>query len=170
MGNASAKAPPGDSCRTGAEGIAKSFGMITRWTDFVDIDSQGRLESRTGDVPDVPYVIDGNNLLGSWGGPSAGDDRRAEDVQRVAAFCRARGARATLVFDGHPLRPDMAAQDLGPLRLRVPPAGTDADTLIREIIDTVERPSELVVVTSDKALYSYAKTQGASVLRAHEWN
>jgi len=27
-----------------------------------------------------------------------------------------------------------------------------------------------VVVTSDKALYSYAKTAGASVLRAHEWN
>jgi predicted RNA-binding protein with PIN domain len=118
----------------------------------------------------VPYVIDGNNLLGSWGGPSADDDRRSEVVRRVAAFCRARGARATLVFDGHPLRPDMAAQDLGPLRLRVPAAGTDADTLIREIVDTTERPSELIVVTSDKALYSYAKTAGASVLRAHEWN
>ena len=25
-------------------------------------------------------------------------------------------------------------------------------------------------MTSDKALYSYAKTRGASVLRAHEWN
>jgi hypothetical protein len=25
-------------------------------------------------------------------------------------------------------------------------------------------------VTSDKALYSYVKTLGASVLRAHEWN
>jgi predicted RNA-binding protein with PIN domain len=118
----------------------------------------------------VPYVIDGNNLLGSWGGPQGQDDRRAEVVQRVAAFCRAKGARATLVFDGHPLRPDMEAQDLGPLRLRVPPAGQDADTVIREIVDTAERPAELVVVTSDKALYSYAKTAGASVLRAHEWN
>jgi hypothetical protein len=27
-----------------------------------------------------------------------------------------------------------------------------------------------VVVTSDKALFSYVKTLGASVLRAHEWN
>ena len=26
------------------------------------------------------------------------------------------------------------------------------------------------MVTSDKALYSYVKTLGASVLRAHEWN
>lgn len=118
----------------------------------------------------MPYVIDGNNLLGSWGGPAEGDDGRAAVVRRVAAFCRARGARATLVFDGHPLRPDMEAQDLGPLRLRVPPPGQDADTVIREIIDGAQRAGDLVVVTSDKALYSYAKTAGASVLRAHEWN
>ena len=118
----------------------------------------------------MPYVIDGNNLLGSWGGPQGQDDRRAEVVRRVAAFCRAKGAKATLVFDGHPLRPEMEAQDLGPLRLRVPPQGTDADTLIREIVDTADRPGELVVVTSDKALYSYVKTAGATVLRAHEWN
>jgi hypothetical protein len=26
------------------------------------------------------------------------------------------------------------------------------------------------VVTSDKALYSYVKTLGARILRAHEWN
>ncbi|PYQ52288.1 MAG: hypothetical protein DMF78_11545 [Acidobacteria bacterium] len=118
----------------------------------------------------MPYVIDGNNLLGSWGGPQGQDDRRAEVVRRVAAFCRAKGAKATLVFDGHPLRPDMEAQDLGPLRLRVPPPGGDADTVIRELVDTAERAADLVVVTSDKALYSYAKTAGASVLRAHEWN
>ena len=115
-------------------------------------------------------MIDGNNLLGSWGGPRGRDDRRAEVVRRVASFCRARGVKATLVFDGHPLRPDMAAQDLGPLTLRVPPPGQDADTLIRELVERSKRPSEIIVVTSDKALYSYCKTLGAAVLRAHEWN
>src|SRR4029450_13329530 len=118
----------------------------------------------------MPYLIDGNNLLGSWGGPSAGDDRRSDVVRRVARFCRARNVRATIVFDGHPLRDDMAQQDLGPLSLRVPPAGQDADTVIRELLDRAPRPAEIIVVTSDKALYSYAKTMGASVLRAHEWN
>jgi predicted RNA-binding protein with PIN domain len=118
----------------------------------------------------MPYVVDGNNLLGSWGGPQAGDDRRAEVVRRLAAFCRAKGVRATVVFDGHPLRDDMAAQDLGPLSLRVPPPGEDADTVIRRMVEMSARPSELTVVTSDKALYSYVKTLGASVLRAHEWN
>jgi len=118
----------------------------------------------------MPYLIDGNNLLGSWGGPRGLDDRRAEVVRRVAAFCRARNVRATIVFDGHPLRPDMAAQELGPLSLRVPPGGQDADTVIRELVERAARPQELIVVTSDKALYSYCKTLGASVLRAHEWN
>jgi len=118
----------------------------------------------------VPYLIDGNNLLGSWGGPKGGSDRRMEVVRRVTAFCRARGAKATVVFDGHPLRADLAAQDLGPVSLRVPPPGQDADTVIRELLDRAARPADLIVVTSDKALYSYAKTMGAQVLRAHEWN
>jgi predicted RNA-binding protein with PIN domain len=118
----------------------------------------------------VPYLIDGNNLLGSWGGPSGGNDRRADVVRRVAAFCRARNVKATIVFDGHPLRDDMAAQDLGPVSLRVPPQGQDADTVIRELVERAPRPAELIVVTSDKALYSYVKTLGAAVLRAHEWN
>ncbi len=118
----------------------------------------------------MPYLIDGNNLLGSWGGPRGDDDRRAEVVRRVAAFCRARNARATIVFDGHPLRPDMAAQDLGPVSLRVPPHGQDADTVIRELVERAARAADLIVVTSDRALYSYCKTLGSSVLRAHEWN
>jgi len=119
----------------------------------------------------VPYVIDGNNLLGSWGGPPGkGDDGRAEVVRRVAAFCRTRGARAILVFDGRPFRPDLDGQELGPVSLRFPGEGRDADSLVREIVDKAVRPGELLVVTSDKALYSYARTRGASVLRAHEWN
>ena len=75
-----------------------------------------------------------------------------------------------LVFDGRPFRPDLDAQQLGPVSLRFPGEGRDADSLVREIVDASARPGELVVVTSDKALYSYAKTRGASVLRAHEWN
>jgi predicted RNA-binding protein with PIN domain len=118
----------------------------------------------------MPYLIDGNNLLGSWGGPRGEDDRRDEVVRRVAAFCRAKNVKATVVFDGPPLRHDMAAQELGPVSLRVPPPGEDADTVIRELVERTPRPAELIVVTSDKALYSYVKTLGASVLRAHEWN
>ena len=117
----------------------------------------------------MPYLVDGNNLLGSWGGPR-GEDGRSEVVRRVAAFCRAKGARATIVFDGRPIRADMAAQTLGPVSIRFPPEGEDADGVIRRIVDESSAPSDLIVVTSDKALYSYVRTRGAAVLRAHEWN
>jgi len=118
----------------------------------------------------VPYLIDGNNLLGSWGGPAVPGDGRLEVLRRVAAFCRAKGARAVLVFDGAPFRPDLDGQQLGAVSLRFPPQGGDADSVIREAIDRAARPGELVVVTSDKPVYSYARTRGAQVLRAHEWN
>jgi len=117
----------------------------------------------------MPYLIDGNNLLGSWGGPR-GDDGRAEVVRRVAAFCRARGARATIVFDGGPLRHDMDTQTLGGVTIRVPPQGQDADDVIHDVVKRAPNAGDLIVVTSDKALYSRVKTLGASILRAHEWN
>jgi predicted RNA-binding protein with PIN domain len=118
----------------------------------------------------VPYLIDGNNILGSWGGPAVPGDGRLEVLRRVAGFCRARGARAVLVFDGAPFRPGLDAQQIGAVSLRFPEAGRDADSLIRDIVDKAARPGELVVVTSDRPLYSYARTRGAQVLRAHEWN
>ena len=118
----------------------------------------------------MPYLIDGNNLLGSWGGPAVPGDGRHEVVRRVSAFCRAKGARAILVFDGAPFRPDVEDQQLGAVAIRFPGPGRDADSLIREIVDAAARPAELVVVTSDKPVYSYARTRGARVLRAHEWN
>ena len=117
----------------------------------------------------MPYLVDGNNLLGSWGGPR-GDDGRSEVVRRVAAFCRAKGARATIVFDGRPIRADMASQTLGPVTIRFPPEGQDADTVIRRIVEDSGAPGDIIVVTSDKALYSWVRTNGAAVLRAHEWN
>jgi predicted RNA-binding protein with PIN domain len=118
----------------------------------------------------VPYLIDGNNLLGSWGGPAVPGDGRLEVLRRVAGFCRARGARATIVFDGAPFRADLGAQELGRVSLRFPPPGADADSVIRDLIDRAARPAEITVVSSDKAVYSYARTRGAAVLRSHEWN
>ena len=118
----------------------------------------------------MPYLVDGNNLLGSWGRIRGAGDRRPEVVRRVAAFCRARNARAILVFDGAPLRADVPAPELGRVSLRFPVPGGDADSVIRSVVRCAARPGELIVVTSDKALYSWCRTHGAAVLRAHEWN
>ena len=75
-----------------------------------------------------------------------------------------------MVFDGGPLRGDRPQQELGPVSIRVPPSGRDADSVIRALVDSAPTPQDLIVVSSDKALYSYARTRGARVLRTHEWN
>ncbi len=118
----------------------------------------------------MPYLIDGNNLLGSWGGPAVPGDSRHEVVRRVAEFCRTKGARAIVVFDGAPFRAEMRQQQLGNVTVRFPPEGLDADTLIRQIVDTADRPGDFVVVTSDKPVYSYARSRGARAITAREWN
>ncbi len=71
-------------------------------------------------------------------------------MRRVSAFCRAKGARATIVFDGAPFRPELADQHLGAVTVRFPAQGLDADSLIRTILDAVDRPGDWIVVTSDK--------------------
>jgi predicted RNA-binding protein with PIN domain len=118
----------------------------------------------------VPYLIDGNNILGTWRGASGSEDRRPEVLRRVSEFCRTQGARAVLAFDGEPFRNGMPRQDLGLVSVRFPESGEDADTLIRRIVAAEAHPEEILVVTSDKALYSWCKTRGARALRAHEWN
>jgi predicted RNA-binding protein with PIN domain len=111
------------------------------------------------------FLVDGDNLIGHWGGPRAGEDRRAEVVRRVQALCARRGTRAVVVFD--PTASVVAAA--APVEVRVAADGETADDVIRDLVDAAAGVRELIVVTSDKPLYSYARTRGASVVRAHEW-
>lgn len=71
----------------------------------------------------MAYSIDGSNLLGALGGPAVPGDGRAEVLRQVAEFCRNRGARGTLVFDGAPFRPELGAQELGRVSVRFPEPG-----------------------------------------------
>jgi predicted RNA-binding protein with PIN domain len=112
------------------------------------------------------YLVDGDNLIGAWGGPHPHDDRRAEVVRRVAAVCRRDAATAHVVFD--PTRAAVATEDTAVV-VEIAPPGRSADDVIRDVVDATPAAA-LTVVTSDKPLYSYARTRGASVLRAHEWN
>ncbi len=117
----------------------------------------------------MPYLVDGNNVWGSLGGPAGVPDGRSHVLKRVAAFCRERGASAILVFDGAPARDGQQEQRFGAVTLRFPLAGQDADTLIRRIVDEAAAPGDFIVVTSDKSLYSWCRTRGARAMQSHEW-
>jgi hypothetical protein len=105
-------------------------------------------------------------LIGAWGGPRAGEDRRAEVVRRADAVCERLTARAVVVFDPTAWRVDPGAR----VSVRVAAPGETADDVIRALVDAAPIPATLIVVTSDKPLYSYARTRGAGILRIREWS
>ena len=85
-------------------------------------------------------------------------------MARVDQVCAREEADAVVVFD----RGAGSLQGTSRVHVRVAEAGQIADDVIRALIDAAP-PGALTVVTSDKPLYSYARTRGALVLRAHEW-
>jgi hypothetical protein len=86
-------------------------------------------------------------------------------VRQVEAVCERISATAIVVFD----RAAHAPFDAPHVSVRAARAGETADDVVRAIVDASEDPSRLTVVSSDKPLYSYARTRGAAVLRCHEW-
>ncbi len=117
----------------------------------------------------MPYLVDGNNLWGSLGGPRELGGGRQAVLSRVLAFCRRKGASAVLVFDGAPDRGHALEQSFGAVTIRFPRPGEDADSVIRRIVDEAPHAADWIVVTSDKSLYSYCRSRGAQALQAHEW-
>jgi hypothetical protein len=84
----------------------------------------------------------------------------------VASACERLQAEACLVFDRPPGR---GFSERPRVTVRVAERPASADDLIRALVDAAASPADLIVVTSDKPLYSYARTRGAKVLRVHEW-
>jgi hypothetical protein len=87
-------------------------------------------------------------------------------VEHVASVCDRLQAEACVVFDRAPGR---GRGESARVSVRIADRHQSADDVIRAMIDSAPLPADLIVVTSDKPLYSYARTRGAQVLRAHEW-
>ncbi len=117
----------------------------------------------------MPYLVDGNNLAHALGLSRGSHADREGCARLVAEFCRSRGARATIVFDGPaPQGPDAPAVTA---RTRVVfSASRSADDTILKMIDASNSPRDFTLVTSDKSLGDKARHRGAQVERAHEFS
>ena len=111
-------------------------------TRFASVPFFGR-RFRPGESGRMPYLVDGNNVLGS---DRFSDDARRALVTRVAAFARAKRTRVTLVFDGP--EPSSFAKHLGAVSVAFSGART-ADDVIAERAASGRGWS---VVTSDRGL------------------
>jgi predicted RNA-binding protein with PIN domain len=118
----------------------------------------------------MSYLVDGNNVMGQrvgWHRDKAGARRRLlEDLARLA---RAEGLSVGVVFDGAPddFFPD-GSSFMG-VRVFYAARGSDADTRIKQMVESSRERRTLKVVTSDRALADYVRRCGAQVVRAGDF-
>ena len=107
----------------------------------------------------MPFLIDGDNLLGTWGRPrtDAGRRRLAMELARLA---RGLGKRITVVFDG--TAPPALAFGAD---VHFAGRGRSADDRMLALLDGERDRRGWTVVTSDRSLGDRCRWRGARVER-----
>jgi len=107
----------------------------------------------------VPILIDGDNLLGTWGRSRTAAERRRLALE-LTRFARRERKRVATVFDGD-APPALAFG----AEVRFSGAGRTADDLILETLRNQADPRGWLVVTSDRSLGDRCRWLGARVER-----
>ena len=111
----------------------------------------------------VPYLVDGNNVVGAERRGAASDDGRDALVREIANRLRATQARVVLFFDG---RGNSAS--LGSLSVRYSGASTADDAIVHEV-ERSSRPQEMIVVTADQGLARRTRDGGGRTISPAEF-
>ena len=118
----------------------------------------------------MPYLVDGNNVMGQRVGWHR-DRRRARLVllEELADFAERKGATVAVVFDGAP--DDFVADGAlyRGVRVHYAARGSDADARIKSLVGSARERRTLLVVTSDRALADAVRAGGAQVVRSGEF-
>jgi rRNA-processing protein FCF1 len=114
----------------------------------------------------VPYLLDGNNLIGSVRGRSrpTEEDRQAL-VSEIADRLRRSRASARLYFDG-PV--GNRTTSLGSLSVQSAAAGGADDAIVRDVARAAD-PSSMIVVTADRDLQRRVREAGGKTCGPSEF-
>ena len=118
----------------------------------------------------MPYIIDGDNLIGSSPDLSLSDpEARSKLIYIVKKFQEKRKNNVVIVFDGEPenglQREDICAK----FCVRYPQNGSSADDEIKRIMRGLNYFRDVTLVTSDRELKTYAKKKGARTVNSIEF-
>jgi predicted RNA-binding protein with PIN domain len=111
----------------------------------------------------MPYLVDGNNLIGQAGLGRASEDDRAALVRELADRLRRTRARILVFFDG-----SGESLSLGSLSVRFAGARTADDAIVRELARS-RAPRETTVVTADRDLARRARDAGGRAMTPREF-
>ena len=114
----------------------------------------------------MPYLIDGNNLIGAIPIIDIRDSEAREKLsQLLFRYQKTKRNSIVVVYDGPP--PDGSPSELYMGRTRIIYAGpeSDADNRIKSMVKEARSPDQWIVVSSDKQVFSYCQWAGAKVMR-----
>ena len=111
----------------------------------------------------MPYLVDGNNLIGAERGGRASKDDQEALRREISDRLRATRARVVLFFDG-----GGNSASLGSLSVRHSGASTADDAIVREV-ERSSRPQEMIVVTADQGLARRTRDAGGRTISPAEF-
>lgn len=117
----------------------------------------------------MPYVIDGNNVMGQGPATLSRDLPRARRrlIHELVRFVSAHKVKVKVVFDGHPDEQFPEGCVFKGVQVLYARVGGDADGRIKELVNKSSHKRDMIMVSSDRALASFAGRQGARTLASH---
>jgi predicted RNA-binding protein with PIN domain len=119
----------------------------------------------------MPYLIDGNNLVGHMPTLDLSDPgSRRRLARQLAIFRVAEKAKIVLVFDG-PVDPDLCQDEFQQKEFQIlwPDMEESADSLIQKRIKKQTDMRHFYVVSSDREIQAYARKYKAKILSCKQF-
>jgi predicted RNA-binding protein with PIN domain len=118
----------------------------------------------------MPYIIDGNNLIGCAPDFSLADpEARGRMVSIIKKFQESKNTKVTVFFDGAP----QGGERLNPINSKLtvvyPRYGLSADDEIKKILEHYRHVKETILVTTDRELKIFAKDMGIRTVNSIEF-
>jgi predicted RNA-binding protein with PIN domain len=118
----------------------------------------------------MPYIIDGNNVIGSSPDISLEDsDSRGKLLGLVRKFQRRKKSKVIVVFDGEPEDFSHEKNPTEKISIKYPGFGNSADDVIKQILNGYNYFRDVTVVTSDRELKDVARKKGAKIVNSIEF-
>ncbi len=118
----------------------------------------------------MPYLIDGNNIIGHAADLDLGDPRSRDGlIFKLLAFQRLTRKRIRLVFDGPPDGESSVRAVNEKFTVHHPSPGESADAVLKDMIARGVDRRQTVVVSSDRGLRDFVRAHGLRTMTAPEF-
>lgn len=118
----------------------------------------------------MPYIIDGNNVIGSSPDISLTEDNsRSKLLTLVKKFQWRKKNKVIVVFDGEPENFSHEENPTEKIVIKYPIFGESADDEIKKILDSYNYFKDVILVTSDRELKNIARNKGAKTINSIEF-